>query len=163
MVVRDLKGFRHIERLLAEPGREFHAADLVRLDAGSDPRVHVERGLPVLDDVAKAAYRRRLDDIDEDIADARAANDLVRAELAERDREYLVAELTRAAGLGGRDRVVHDASERARVSVTRSIRYSLARLAESSPAVANHLQQHVQTGTFCVYLPDSLHRVEWTL
>ncbi len=163
VVVRDLKGFRHIERLLAEPGREFHAADLARLDAGADLRAPVERGLPVIDDTAKAAYRRRLDDIDEDIADARAANDIARAELAESDREYLVAELTRAAGLGGRDRVVLDVSERARVSVTRSIRYSLARLAESSPAVAEHLQQHVQTGTFCVYLPDSLHHVEWTL
>jgi tetratricopeptide (TPR) repeat protein len=163
VVVRDLKGYRHIERLLAEPGRELHAVDLVRLDAGSDPRVPVERGIPLLDDTARAAYRRRLDDIDEDIADARAANDLARAELAERDREYLIAELARAAGLGGKDRVVLDDAERARVSVTRSIRYSLARLAESSPAVAAHLQQHVQTGTFCVYLPDSLHRVEWTL
>ena len=117
----------------------------------------------MLDDRAKAAYRRRLDEIDDDIADAHADNDIGRVELAVRDRDYLIAELKRATGLGGRDRVVLDDAERARVSVTRSIRYSLARLAESSPAVAQHLQQHVQTGTFCRYERDALHPVDWTV
>ncbi len=163
VVVRDLKGYRYIGRLLAEPGREFHAADLARLEAGSDPGLHIDRGIPVLDDRAKAAYRRRLDEIDDDIADAHADNDVGRAELAERDRDYLIAELKRATGLGGRDRVALDDAERARVSVTRSIRYSLARLAESSPAVAQHLRQHIQTGTFCRYECDPLHPVDWTV
>ena len=163
VVVRDLKGYRYVARLLERPDQEFHAADLVRMEAGSDQPGPLDRGIPVLDDAAKAAYRRRLDDIDEDIADARSHNDIARAELAERDREYLIEELKRATGLGGRDRVVLDDAERARVSVTRSIRYSLARLAESSPAVAEHLRQHVQTGTFCRYERDSLHPVDWTV
>ncbi len=162
-VVRDLKGYRYIARLLAEPDREFHAADLVRMETGSDQRTPLDRGIPVLDEHAKAAYRRRLGEIDEDIADARVHNDLGRAELAERDRDYLIEELKRATGLGGRDRVVLDDAERARGSVTRSIRYSLTRLAESSPAVADHLRQHVQTGTFCRYERDSLHPVDWTV
>ena len=102
VVVRDLKGYRYVARLLAEPDREFHAADLVRMEAGSDQGAPLDRGIPVLDEHAKAAYRRRLDDIDEDIADAHAHNDIARAELAERDREYLIEELKRATGLGGR-------------------------------------------------------------
>ena len=61
------------------------------------------------------------------------------------------------------DRTVLDDGERARVSVTRSIRYALARLAEVSPAVAAHLQQHVHTGTFCSYQPDALHPITWGL
>jgi tetratricopeptide (TPR) repeat protein len=162
-VVRELKGYRYIERLLAEPGREFHATDLARLDSGADPRLHVGMGIPVLDRAAKEAYRRRLADIDEDIADAQANNDLARVELAERDRDYLIAELKRATGLGGRDRTVSDDAERARTSVTRSIRYALARLAESSPDVAEHLRQHVCTGTFCHYERDPLQPVDWTL
>src|SRR6056297_73423 len=163
VVVRDLKGYRYIERLLAEPGREFHATDLARLDSGADPRVTVGRGIPVLDSTAKEAYRRRLADIDEDIADAQDNNDLARIELAERDRDYLITELRRATGLGGRDRTVADDAERARMSVTRSIRYALARLAESRPDVAEHLQQHVRTGTFCHYERDPLQPVEWTV
>jgi tetratricopeptide (TPR) repeat protein len=163
VVVRDLKGLRYVARLVAEPGREFHAAQLVRLESGADPNAAIDAGIPVLDDTAKEAYRRRLADIDDDIALAHADNDLGRVELAERDREYLLAELQRAAGLGGRERRVLDHGERARVSVTRSIRYALERLAESSPAVAAHLQRHVCTGTFCSYEPDALHRVDWVL
>ncbi|HUS43817.1 MAG TPA: hypothetical protein VMY16_14230 [Ilumatobacteraceae bacterium] len=163
VVVRDLKGLKYIARLLAEPGREFHAVELVRLEEGSGTSEPSNAGILALDDVAKEAYRRRLVDIDEDIADAEAANDLGRAELARRDREYLVAELRRAVGLGGRDRKVLDDGERARVSATRSIRYSLARLVEASPAVAAHLQQHIHTGTFCSYEPDALHPVTWTV
>jgi tetratricopeptide (TPR) repeat protein len=163
VVVRDLKGLRYIARLLAEPGREFHATQLVRLESGSDPSAPFDAGIPLLDESARAAYRRRLADIEEDIADAEANNDLGRAELAERDRAYLVAELQRAAGLGGRERTVLDDGERARVSATRSIRYSLDRLAEYSPAVAAHLRQHVRTGTYCSYEPDVLHPLDWVL
>lgn len=163
VVVRDLKGLKYIARLLAEPGREFHATQLVRLESGSDPRAHVDAGIPLLDEAAKAAYRRRLIDIDEDIADAEAHHDAGRVELAERDRAYLVAELRRAAGLAGRDRMVLDDGERARVSATRSIRYSLDRLAEHSPAVASHLQRHVRTGTYCSYVPEALHPIDWVL
>jgi tetratricopeptide (TPR) repeat protein len=163
VVVRDLKGLRYIARLLAEPGREFHAAQLVRLESGSDPTAPVDDGIPLLDERARSAYRRRLRDIDEDIADAVAHNDLGRAELAECDREFIVAELRRAAGFGGRDRTALDDGERARVSATRSIRYSLDRLAEHSPAVAAHLHQHVRTGSYCSYEPDALHQIEWVL
>jgi tetratricopeptide (TPR) repeat protein len=163
VVVRDLKGYRYIERLLAEPGREFHAIDLARLDSGADPRVAVATGIAVLDRTAREAYRRRLADVDEDIADAQANNDLARIELAERDRDYLLAELRRATGLGGRDRTVSDDAERARTSVTRSIRYALSRLAESSPHVAEHLRQHVSTGAFCHYERDPLQPVDWTV
>jgi tetratricopeptide (TPR) repeat protein len=163
VVIRDLKGLKYIARLLAEPSREFRALDLVRLEEGRGGPDRSDVGIVVLDDAAKDAYRRRLADIDEDIADAEAANDLGRAELARCDREYLVAELRRAVGLGGRDRKVLDDGERARTSVTRSIRYSLTRLAEHSPAVASHLEQHVHTGTFCSYAPDGLHPITWVV
>ena len=163
VVVRDLTGLRHLERLLAAAGREIHAVELVGLERGSPVPTHADRGLPVLDDAAKAAYRRRLAEVDEDIAAARADNDIGRLHLAEHDREFLVAELTRAVGLGGRDRSVLGDAERARVSVARSIRYALDRLAAPSPIVAAHLRQHVRTGTFCAYEPDALHPVTWTL
>jgi len=164
VTLRDLKGLRHVERLLARPGVEQHALDLVAAEEGGGPGAAGRSpGLLVLDETAKAAYKRRLADIEDDLADARACNDPVRAELAERDREYLVAELTRAVGLGGRDRTVSDAGERARGSVTRSIRYALDRLADYHPAVAGHLRHHVRTGLYCSYEPDPLHPVTWQL
>ncbi len=175
VVVRDLKGFRHLERLLCEPGREFHALDLVVADEGivadaPDDAVVGEEladlgsgGLLILDDQAREAYRRRLAEVDDDIADAERMNDLGRAELARRDRDYLVSELSRAVGLGGRSRVEGDRSERARMAVTRSIRYSLRRLAEHHPSLAEHLSRCVRTGTYCCYAADPLNPVEWEL
>ncbi|TFH20180.1 MAG: hypothetical protein E4H05_02930 [Acidimicrobiales bacterium] len=173
VLVHDLKGFRYLERLLAEPDREFHVLDLVAVERGSLPTVPRragEDGLVVtdgghaglhLDDQARDAYRRRLAEIDDDIDDATIMNDPARLALAMDDREYLVSELSRAIGLGGRARLAGATAERARTSVTRSIRYALARLAEHHPPLGRHLTQAVATGTYCVYRPDPRVPVEW--
>jgi hypothetical protein len=171
-LVHDLKGFRHIERLLADPDREFHVLDLIAVETGASPAgnphggsLHgsADDGLPVLDEQARQAYQRRLVEVDDDIAEATRMNDLGRLELAERDREYLIAELTHAVGLAGRHRLVGSTSERARTSVTRSIRYALDRLAPHHPALATHLRQNVRTGTYCVYRSDPLASLRWEL
>ncbi len=168
VVLPDLKGFRYLERLLAHPDREFHVLDLVAVEHGTlrtaGPTVPPgESGLPVLDDEARAAYRRRLAEIEEDIDEATAMNDLGRLDLAERDRDYLVAELTRAVGLGGRNRTAGGSAERARTSVARSLRYALQRMAEEHQAMAGHLRQTVRTGMYCSYVPDPLTPVVWTM
>ena len=89
-------------------------------------------------------------------------NDPARAELAEHDREYLITELSRAIGLGGRHRTVGGSSERARTSVARSIRYALDQLAEQHPELAARLRTGVQTGTYCVYRPDPVTPLLWS-
>jgi hypothetical protein len=168
-LVHDLKGLRYIERLLADPDREFHVLDLLAVETGASnpregaPQRSADAGLPVLDERARQAYQRRLLEVDDDIADATRMNDLGRLELAERDREYLITELTHAIGLAGRHRLVGSTSERARTSVTRSIRYSLDRLAPHHPALATHLRQSVRTGTYCVYRSDPVASVRWEL
>jgi tetratricopeptide (TPR) repeat protein len=175
VVVRDLIGHRYLEHLLADPGRERHVIDLVALEHGTagpdtDRTAYAETsdmgpqsGLPLLDDQAREAYRRRLAEIDEDIDDATRFHDLARLELAQRDRDYLIAELSRSVGLGGRPREFGDQGERARTSVTRSIRYSLARLAEHHPDLASHLERRVTTGVYCRYAPDPLLPIRWEL
>lgn len=172
----DMKGFRYIARLLEDPGREFHALDLVAVEAGTLPtatepmseaglgvRHRGDEGLPALDDTAREAYRRRLAEVEEDLEDARSMNDPARAELAERDREYLVAELGRALGLAGRHRSLGGDAERARTSVTRSIRYAIRRLGEEHADLATHLDLCIHTGTYCAYRPDPLAPVVWSI
>jgi hypothetical protein len=161
VVVPDLVGFRYLERLLAAPGREFHVLDLVAVEQGTLRAPDV--GLPVLDDEARASYRRRLSEVDVDIAEAEANDDLGRLALAQRDRDYLVAELTRAVGLGGRARTVGGTTERARTSVARSLRYSLRRLSEAHADLGAHLDRTVRTGIYCSYDPDPLTPVVWEL
>ncbi|MCW2766603.1 MAG: hypothetical protein JWO11_2562 [Nocardioides sp.] len=173
--VPDLKGFRYLDRLLSDPGREFHVLDLVAVELGSLPgqapvghhtgvvATGGDAALPAIDDQARAAYRRRLAEVDEDIEEASRMNDLGRLALAERDRDYLMAELAHAVGLGGRHRMVGGTAERARTSVTRSLRYALVRLTEQHPDLGAHLDRAVRTGMYCSYLPDPVAPVRWDL
>lgn len=175
ILMGDLKGFRYVQRLLADPGREFHVLDLVAVENGSLPAgitvgegVNVSAewvgaGLPLIDAKARDAYRRRLADVDDDLEEATQMNDIGRIELAQRDRQYLITELSRAVGLGHRHRSVGGSGERARTSVTRSLRYALARLADHHPALATHLQHSIHTGTYCRYEPDSRSSIEWSI
>lgn len=154
VVLPDLKGIAYLARLLAEPGREQHVLDLAGAGA-------VAPGLPVLDEEAKASYRRRLAEVEADLAEAEDDHDDARIRLAQRDRDYLVAELTAAAGLGGRARTTGGTTERARTSVTRSLRYALARLTEVAPDLGAHLDRTIRTGSCCSYQPDPVARLEW--
>ena len=123
---------------------EAAAAHLAFGDAGA-----------MLDATAKQAYRRRLAEIDDDLDTARAAGDRVREAQADAEREFLIAELSRAVGLGGRDRRAGSASERARAGVTRAIRQAIARIKEHHPDLGQHLERAIRTGTYCSYLPDT--------
>jgi hypothetical protein len=172
--IRDRKGLRYLARLLAEPGREFHVLDLVDMEMGwaSNALPGPEPGLDLyperdagawLDAEAKEAYRSRLAEIEEDIEDARAMGDEERAAHAEADREWLVRELARAVGLGGRDRRAGSTSERARASVTRAIRQAMTRIREHHPTLGSHLDRTIRTGTYCVYFPGPRVPTVWKL
>jgi tetratricopeptide (TPR) repeat protein len=171
--VRDLKGIRYLARLLANPGREFHVLDLVAAESGQAPAAesHHAAGLSptgpgdageILDAQAKDAYRRRLAEIDDDIEQARAFGDPERAAQADAEREFLVRELSRAVGLGGRDRRAASTAERARVSVTRAVRHGIVRVAQHHPALGEHLDRTIRTGTYCAYVPDPRAPAAWT-
>lgn len=171
VLLHDLKGMRYLARLLAEPGREFHVLDLVAIEEGvgpaPGPAAAQELSLsdggtgPALDAQAKEACRRRLEDIEEDIEEATRMGDTERVALAKADRDYLVRELSRAFGLGGRQRRTGSTSERARASVTRALRYALDRITEHHPGLGQHLELTVRTGTYCSYAPDPRVPISW--
>lgn len=172
--VKDAKGVRHLATLLAHPRREFHVLDLARGGAswsGSGSTDHADRLVvradpfgdagEVLDPEAKEAYRARIRELDEEIEDAEAWSDPERSARAREEREQLVQQLASAVGLGGRDRAVSGASERARWSVSRTIRSAIRRIGEHHPALADHLEHAVRTGTFCTYEPDPALPLTW--
>jgi tetratricopeptide (TPR) repeat protein len=157
--IRDLKGMRYLAQLLARPGRELHVLDLVAAETGQQTALG-DAG-EILDERAKAAYRRRLAEIEEDIEQARALADAEREAQADAERDLLVKELARAVGLGGRDRRAASASERARSGVTRALRQAIARLGEHHPELGEHLGRTVRTGTYCAYVPDPGAPAAW--
>jgi tetratricopeptide (TPR) repeat protein len=158
--VRDLKGMRYLVRLLADPGREFHVVDLVAGESGGALASPGDAGA-MLDTRAKEAYRRRIAEIEDDIEEARAMGDGERAAQGEVERDLVVRELSRAVGLGGRDRRAGFASERARASVTRAVRQAMVRISDHHPVLGEHLDRAIRTGTYCAYLPDPRAPVRW--
>jgi len=169
--LKDAKGLRHLARLLAHPAREFHAADLEAADsqvapaAPSGPRDRAGSGElevrpdlgdagELLDATAKAAYKARLDELQNELDPARAAK--ARAEM-----DFLVGELARAVGLGGRDRRAASHAERARLNATRAIRAAMANLARANPSLGRHLSSTIRTGRYCSYTPDPRAPIAW--
>ena len=74
----------------------------------------------------------------------------------------LLAELRRAAGLGGRDRALGTSTtERARKAVTARLRDAIHRIEAVLPDLGAHLDRSVLTGTTCRYAPTE--PVSWTL
>ncbi len=171
--VRDSRGMRHLARLLQAPGTEVHALQLAAPPSPAvDRRAVVEPDIamagsdsagPTLDAEAKAAYRARLVDLREELAEAETWHDPERIARLEAERDALAHELGAALGLGGRDRPGGTPSERARISATRAIRAAMSRLAEQSPALGAHLEATIRTGTYCAYVPDPGAPIAWRL
>src|SRR6266851_1017040 len=183
--LKDTKGLGYIAHLLRHPGVEFHVLDLAGGIAGQrddDETVQSEQGLPrgdqdlekagihigslgdageMLDEQAKVAYRRRLSELREELEEAKEAGNIERAEKAEQEIDALTSELSRAVGLGGRNRRAVSASERARQSIGKTIKAVLERIARSDAWLGDILSRCVKTGTFCSYQPDPDFPIAW--
>jgi hypothetical protein len=155
-----LKGYSYLRELLRRPGLPVAALDLVTGGAGT-----VEQpGLgALLDPSSVESYRRRLTDLDADIAGADDWSDPARREALEAERSALVDELVAATGLGGRDRTVGSSRERARVAATKALTTAIDRIRACDEPVGRHLQRTIQTGLSCTYQPDAEHPVDWIL
>ncbi|REE96444.1 ATP-binding protein [Thermomonospora umbrina] len=152
----DAKGLRDLHLLLAAPGTDVPAVRLANPEGGAE--VAAARALggdPVLDEEAKARYRRRLAELDEEIDRATVLGDDRRAAAHDDERTALLTELRAAAGLAGRTRRLGDEAERARKTVTARIRDTLRRLDRRHPDLAAHLRTSVTTGTTCAYRPQA--------
>ena len=150
--LRDSRGLQILAQLVAHPNREFHVLDLV----GGSPGDAVADGGDcgeMLDERARRDYRRRAEELREEIEEAEALNDPARADAARAELEQLSSELARAFGLGGRARRAGSAVERARVNVQRRLKDALARIGKECPMAGRHLEWAIRTGTFCSYRP----------
>ena len=145
----DSVGLRYLDLLIRNPGRELAALDITQLASATPasttpagiappgPAQHPVTGAAaddVLDARALAEYRRRLAELDADLAEAEQWNDTERASRARTERDFLLRELASATGIHGRPRRLGSESERARVNVTRSIRSAINRIRTHNPA-----------------------------
>jgi hypothetical protein len=151
--LRDSKGLRYLDHLLRHEGQEVHSAQLVALDERSGGNLELGDAGEVLDEEARRAYRRRLEDLKEQLDEAERFDDTLRAERARAEMEALAGQLSGALGLGGRSRKAASTSERARVNVQRRLKDALSRIAAASPRAGRFLDASVRTGTYCAFEP----------
>jgi AAA ATPase domain len=174
--MRDSKGVRHLAVLLGAPGVEIPAGDVEAgavLQGNHSAALAHEAGLAVqaapdaplagLDETAKEEYRRRLEDLREEVAQAEAWGDPERAARAREEMDMIGAELAAAVGLGGRDRPLASGAERARVRVTRAIHAAIKRIGELDEGLGYELGATIHTGSFCSYEPDPRRPVTWQI
>jgi hypothetical protein len=154
VLVEDSIGMVHLAVLIANPRQEIQAADLVAgLTGLSGATGAAGSAHPVLDHEAIAEYRNRLKRLDAEIAQLESGEDSARASQTRAERDWLVVQLSSAAGFGGRTRSFPDQPERARVAVGKAIRRALARITEADAVIGEHLHQTVHTGVRCSYWP----------
>jgi tetratricopeptide (TPR) repeat protein len=183
--LRDTKGLGYLAHLLRHPAVEFHVLDLVGGIAGhreGDETGQLVEGLPrgnedlekagihitrlgdageMLDEQAKLAYRGRLSELREELEEAQELGNIERAEQAEQEIDALTRELSRAVGLGGRNRRAASAAERARQSITKTIKAVVERIAQRDDALGDIFSRCIKTGTFCSYQPDPDFPIAW--
>src|SRR6202162_3740195 len=182
--LKDSKGLGYIAHLLRHPAAEFHVLDLAGGIAGQreDEAGQSTHGVPrgdeelgkagihigrlgdageMLDEQAKVAYKCRLSELREELEEAKEVGNGERAERAKQEIDALTSELSRAVGLGGRNRRAASASERARQSIGKTIKSVLERIAQSDTALGNILSRCITTGTFCSYQPDPDFPIAW--
>jgi tetratricopeptide (TPR) repeat protein len=170
--VRDARGLRLISVLLGSPGKEFRATELAGLpeppeaDAG---RAVVEPLLPVSDRAvdttgpdmeALAKYRVRLEQLRDEAEEAESFNDPLRAARAREEMEAILRELAAARKGAGRGA---SNVERARLSVTKAIRYAIRKVERLHPDLGHILTETVKTGIYCRYEPDPRRPIRWCL
>jgi hypothetical protein len=186
--LKDTKGLAYIFWMLRHPGVEFHVLDLVqragRVDPAGSGTAGAADALPdspeeleragihlgnlgdageMLDDQARSDYRRRLAELREEFEEAKELNHLERAAQIELEIDALTAELSRAVGLGGRNRRSGSAAERARQSVTHAVKTAIERIGERHPKLRQSLSRAIKTGIYCSYQPDVDKPLSWNL
>ena len=160
--VKDAKGLHDLAALLARPRAQVPVGELAGVAGGTSIAAETALGAdPVLDQQARASYRARIAELEHDISEAESNNDLERIARAQWELDLVIEELSAAAGLGGRTRLLGPGVERARKAVSGRIRDAMRHIAEVHPELGEHLQESVSTGTTCCY--DPAQPVAWQL
>lgn len=154
IMIPEVKGFVDMAKLLESPEKEFHCTSLF----GSGVHASSE---PIFDEKAKQSYKKRMQDIQEDIQTCEDQSNFERA--AELQQEYsdLVEHLTASIGMGGKTRKVNDTMDKMRSAVTWRIRNAIQKIEKSHPALGRHFANSIKTGLFCSYSPEK--PVKWVL
>lgn len=175
-LIHDSAGMTRLVRLLKAPGQQFSALDLV---AGSSPSTKSDKhrvardgssdgGMnaagdlgEMTDEVARQEYRQRARELEEDWANAKASGDEERYEQIRAELEAIQHVLKATTGKRGKRRTFSAEHERARQTVSKTIKTALDIIEEELPTLRLHLHDSLVFGHFLTY--DPRPRLVWDI
>jgi len=175
-ILKATRGLDCLCYLLRHPARDVHVIELLATpvdlpvpallgnlrEVGCDAvTVGLRDAGPTLDSQAKAEYKRRIDELRNDLEEAERFNDFYRVARTRSELDAISEQLAAAVGLGGRDRRFSSGAERARSAVTKRIKEAINRIGKVMPALGAHLVARIKTGYFCSYNPHPDRFVAW--
>ncbi len=162
-------GLTRIACLLAEPGRELTAGEiLAQTDPagpspmsqeeaeleGLRPEVYAGGGM-ILDRRAEVHLQEAIRDLLRQRDDARDAGDTQRGALLDEQITQIAQELKVGTGLGGRLKPFADNLTKSHETVYQSIHRALPRITKAHPPLGKHLNRSLRRGTTFTYAPET--------
>jgi pimeloyl-ACP methyl ester carboxylesterase len=169
--LKDAKGFHYIAYLLTNAGCQVPAYELASLGmtAQIEPSAILDSTVaslgdagPVIDCTARESYKRRIDELRSELADAERLNDTGRVSRLRWELEALSNQIASAVGLGGRARTNGSHRERARQMVTKAVKTAIVKVRAGNAPLGHHLATSIKTGNYCTYDPGPQH-LAWRL
>lgn len=157
--LKDGKGPVYLSYLLRQPGRDFPAVDLLKAASGAAVVAARSSAGTAIDEQARAQYKTRAHEIQDELAEARKLNDSGRVATLQEELEKIAEQMTAATGLGGRRRLVGDTAEKARKSVSAAVSRTVRQAGAANSSLGEHLQKHVSSGAALSYQGDG---TPWT-
>ncbi len=158
-VVRDRKGYRYLELLLARPHHAVLATTLKADVDGCDPRVYAGSHGPIMTATSLDELRTRATELREDLSEARRSGDVHCEERILTEMLSIAASVRGATNHRGAPRQHRD-HDRVRIAVTNAIRRALWSIAQVAPEVATYFSATITTGTWLIYRPIADERWE---
>jgi len=149
VLLKDVKGFHDISRLLSAPDQEIHCTELM----GS---AVIDQAVPEsFDNKAKEWYKKRILRLQAEISEAEETGNSTEAVILREEYEKLLDHLSNSLGLSGKARKLGSTVEKARTAVTWRIRSGISKIRQEHPVLGKHLSISIKTGTFCSYKPET--------
>jgi hypothetical protein len=152
-------GMAYIYRLLQSEGQDIHAATLRGAGIGEDAVALGSAGQAITAKTLRN-YNGRLSEIEEELQEAEANNDLGRKDRLTEERDFLLSEVSHSTGLHGRSREASSDRERHRQAVSRAIHRALEAIKKEHGPLWQHLNNSLTIGEFLSYQPDQ--PTSWT-
>ena len=152
--IPEVKGFVDMAKLLEAPEKEFHCTSLFGTAVISSSEV-------VFDDRAKQSYRKRINELLEEIKLCEDHSNFEKAAKLQQEYSDLVDHLTASLGMGGKTRKVNDTTDKIRSAVTWRIRNAIQKIEKTHPSLGKHFAHSIKTGLFCSYSPEK--PVKWVI